>query len=162
VTTHSNKSWRASGKGIVLLKGIDRVEHEMCYYLERKRNLDPPELTQFEYEARRDFAAQRVAQIFQIVTSVPRIDISAPATGAGTVAYPSPPDSPASLSSAHPLRYQHAAHQQMTLPSDATANATSSHAPSVFCCRHWLQLHRPPPPMPKMEPGYAHVSRTVW
>jgi hypothetical protein len=168
--TYSNKSWCVVGQGMFSLKEINQMEREMCSYLEWKLNFDPSELAQFEHKVRKDFAAQRVAQTAQIVPV--RIDTSVSAIGAGAGrtkgTYPSPPDSPASLPSAQPPRYQHATHQQMTPPSDATSSAASSRAPSVFSHTSaassvtTLASTASIPPLPKTEPGYAYVSRSVW
>ena len=53
--TYSNKSWCIVSQGMFALQEINRMEHEMCSYLEWQLNVEPGALKEFESMVRRDF-----------------------------------------------------------------------------------------------------------
>ncbi|TEB22122.1 hypothetical protein FA13DRAFT_1612688, partial [Coprinellus micaceus] len=57
--TYSNKSWGIVARGMFLLKDINRMEREMCDYLEWALTFDSPILLKFEELVTKDFSQDR-------------------------------------------------------------------------------------------------------
>lgn len=57
--TYSNKSWCVVAQGMFSLREINRMEREMCCYLEWQLNVDYTTLKRFECMVRRDFRCNR-------------------------------------------------------------------------------------------------------
>ncbi|KAG2063270.1 hypothetical protein BDR04DRAFT_988616, partial [Suillus decipiens] len=56
--TYSNKSWSIVAQGMFQLREINRMERDMCQYLEWELNVDPVTLGEFEDMVKKDFIGQ--------------------------------------------------------------------------------------------------------
>lgn len=63
-----NKSWLTVGQGMFQLHEINRMEREMCQYLDWELNVEPDTLKEFEDMVRKDFAGPGPYPIYDLPT----------------------------------------------------------------------------------------------